>query len=415
MDKLENIGRLARSSSRILEKASSENKNKALVAAASLLEEKNAIILNANQLDIESAKNMGIQGAMLERLELSDYKIQLMADGLRSLSKLDDPIGKISWLKTQPNGLKIGQKRVPLGVIGMIYESRPNVTVDVFGLCLKTSNSVILRGGKEAIESNKAIVSILKEALKNSDLPSDVLQLIEDTSRESAFALMRLNKYLDVLIPRGGNALIQSVIENSTVPVIETGVGNCHIYVDENADQEMAISILINAKTQRPGVCNAAESLLIHESIAHEFLPKVGKKLNEHKVEIRGDTLVCQILPFAKKAKDEDWGQEYLDLIISVKIVKSIDDAILHINQYGTRHSEAIITNDNDHAQKFLEEIDAAAVYVNASTRFTDGYEFGFGAEMGISTQKLHARGPMGLKELTTIKYIIYGKGQIRL
>jgi glutamate-5-semialdehyde dehydrogenase len=280
---------------------------------------------------------------------------------------------------------------------------------------LKTGNAVILRGGKEAIESNKAIVSILKESLKNSDMPSDALQLIEDTTRESAFGLMKLNKYLDVLIPRGGTALIQSVIENSTVPVIETGIGNCHVYVDDKADQEMALAIVINAKTQRPGVCNAAESLLIHENIADEFLPKIGKALQENKVEIRADEDVMRMLPYARKANEEDWGREYLDLIISVKLVKSLDDAIGHINQYGTRHSEAIITNDKEHAQKFLEEIDAAAVYVNASTRFTDGYEFGFGAEVGISTQKLHARGPMGLKELTTIKYIIYGNGQIRL
>jgi glutamate-5-semialdehyde dehydrogenase len=337
-----------------------------------------------------------------------------MAEGLRSLALLEDPIGEVIWMKKRPNGLLIGQKRVPLGVIGIIYESRPNVTVDIFGICLKTSNAVILRGGKEAIESNKTIVSILKQSMKKSDLPEDALQLIEDTSRESAFGLMKLNKYLDVLIPRGGAALIQSVIENSTVPVIETGVGNCHVYVDENADLKMAVAVVINAKIQRPGVCNAAESLLVHKSIADKFLPLVGKELNENKVEIRGDKKVIQALPFAVKANDEDWGREYLDLIISAKVVNSLDDAIRHINQYGTRHSEAIITNNYANAQKFLEEVDAAAVYVNASTRFTDGYEFGFGAEVGISTQKLHARGPMGLKELTTIKYIIYGNGQIR-
>lgn len=414
MEELDNKGKLARSAARLLEKVSSEAKNSALNTAASMLIEKSSAILKSNQEDIHLAKISGIKGAMIERLELTRQKIDIMAESLKSLALLEDPIGEVIWMKKRPNGLMIGQKRVPLGVIGIIYESRPNVTADVFGVCLKTSNAVILRGGKEAIESNKAIVSILKESLKISGLPTESLQLIEDTSRKSAFGLMKLNKYLDVLIPRGGPALIQSVVENSTVPVIETGVGNCHIYVDEMADQEMALDVIINAKTQRPGVCNAAESLLIHKKIADEFLPKIGKKLNENKVEIRGDSKVIQLLPFAKKADEEDWGKEYLDLIISIKVINSLDEAINHINQYGTRHSDAIITNNYSNAQKFLEEIDAAAVYVNASTRFTDGYEFGFGAEVGISTQKLHARGPMGLKELTTIKYIIYGNGQIR-
>ena len=414
MEELEIKGKLAHNASRLLEKLSSESKNTALTSAASLLIEKSAVILQANQLDVQLAKMKGLKGAILERLELTQHKIQLMAEGLKSLSFLEDPIGEVIWMKKRPNGLVIGQKRVPLGVIGIIYESRPNVTVDVFGICFKTSNAVILRGGKESIESNKAIVSVIKESLKSLNLPSDAVQLIEDTSRESAFGLMKLNKYVDVLIPRGGAELIQSVVENSTVPVIETGIGNCHIYVDEKADLEMALNIIINAKTQRAGVCNAAESLLIHENVAEGFLPEIGKKLREYKVEIRGDKEVIRILPFAIKASEEDWGKEYLDLIISVKVVKSLDDAINHINQYGTHHSEAIITNDYANAQKFLEETDAAAVYVNASTRFTDGYEFGFGAEVGISTQKLHARGPMGLKELTTIKYIIYGNGQVR-
>jgi glutamate-5-semialdehyde dehydrogenase len=347
MEELEIKGKLARNASRLLEKVSSERKNDALKAAALLLIKMSNSILNANKLDIQAAKTAGIKGALLERLELSEQKIKLMADGLDSLAALEDPIGEVSWMKEQPNGLKIGQKRVPLGVIGIIYESRPNVTVDVFGLCLKTSNAVMLRGGKEAIESNKAIVSILKESLKKSDLPSDALQLIENTSRESAYGMMKLNKYLDVLIPRGGADLIKSVIENSTVPVIETGVGNCHIYVDEKADQEMATAVIINAKTQRPGVCNSAESLLIHESIANEFLPKIGKELSRNNVEIRGDQQVIQLLPFAHKASEEDWGKEYLDLIISVKVVRSLDEAISHINQYGTRHSEAIITNDD--------------------------------------------------------------------
>jgi glutamate-5-semialdehyde dehydrogenase len=414
MEELEIKGKLARAASRLLEKASTEGKNNALKKAATLLLDRSAFILNANKLDLSAAKNSGIKGALLERLELTRQKIDIMAEGLNSLALLPDPIGEISWLDKRPNGLRIGQKRVPFGVIGIIYESRPNVTADVFGLCLKTANAVVLRGGKEAIESNKAIVSVLKEALADSQLPEDALQLIENTSRESAYGLMKLNKYLDVLIPRGGAALIQSVIENSTVPVIETGVGNCHIYVDDKADLDMALAILINAKTQRPGVCNAAESLLVHKNVAKEFIPDAGLALRNNKVEIRGDELVVQMLPFAIKANEEDWGKEYLDLIISMKIVGSLDEAITHINQYGTRHSEAIITTDEANAKKFLQEIDAAVVYVNASTRFTDGYEFGFGAEVGISTQKLHARGPMGLKELTTIKYIIYGNGQIR-
>jgi len=414
MEELELKGKSARAASRLLEKISTDGKNIALKQAASLLLENSILILTANKLDLKLAIDSGIKGAMLERLELTEQKIKIMAEGLVSLALLPNPIGEISWLKEQPNGLKIGQKRVPFGVIGIIYESRPNVTVDVFGLCLKTGNAVMLRGGKEAIESNKAIVSVLKKALIRSGLPADALQLIENTSRESAFGLMKLNKYLDVLIPRGGAALIQSVIENSTVPVIETGVGNCHIYVDDKADLDMALEVLINAKTQRPGVCNAAESLLIHKDVAAEFIPRAGKELSKNHVEIRGDRNVLDMLPYALQATEEDWGKEYLDLIISVKVVNSLDEAINHINQYGTRHSEAIITRDEEHANKFLEEIDAAAVYVNASTRFTDGYEFGFGAEVGISTQKLHARGPMGLKELTTIKYIIRGNGQIR-
>jgi glutamate-5-semialdehyde dehydrogenase len=317
-------------------------------------------------------------------------------------------------MRKRPNGLVIGQKRVPMGVIGIIYESRPNVTADVFGLCLKTGNAAILRGGKEAYASNRAITDIIQKVLAEEGFPAECLQLVENTSRDSAVALMQLDQYLDLLIPRGGAGLIRAVVENSHVPVIETGVGNCHIYVDESADLDKAVAITVNAKIQRPGVCNAVESLLAHEKIASEFLPRVGAELLRHKVEIRGDKAVCQLIDAAKPARDEDWETEFLDLIISAAVVPSMDDAINHIQQYGTGHSEAIITENYTRAQAFLNKVDAAAVYVNASTRFTDGFEFGFGAEIGISTQKLHARGPMGLKELTSTKYIIYGDGQVR-
>lgn len=337
-----------------------------------------------------------------------------MATGLEQIVTLEDPIGEVISMWKRPNGLRIGQRRVPLGVVGMIYEARPNVTVDVFGLCVKTGNASILRGGKEAFSSNMALIKVLRSSLIEAGLPGDSVQLVEDTSRDSAVALMKLNKYLDILIPRGGAGLIKTVIENSTVPVIETGVGNCHVYIDSFADPEKAVEITFNAKTHRPGVCNAAESLLIHSSVAETILPAVGKRLQEKNVEIRGDKKTLKILKYAIPATEEDWGTEYLDYIISVKVVNSVDEAIDHINIYGTRHSEAIITENYTNAQKFLDQVDAAAVYVNASTRFTDGFEFGFGAEIGISTQKLHARGPMGLKALTSIKYIIYGDGQIR-
>ncbi|MBQ1240391.1 MAG: glutamate-5-semialdehyde dehydrogenase, partial [Lachnospiraceae bacterium] len=317
-------------------------------------------------------------------------------------------------MKQRPNGMMVGQKRVPLGVIGIIYEARPNVTADAFALCFKTGNAVILRGGSDAIHSNQAIVDVIRDGLRKCGIPEDAIQLLSDTSRETATEFMRLNGYLDVLIPRGGAGLIRSVVQNSTVPVIETGTGNCHIYVDETADFDMALDILFNAKTQRIGVCNACESTLIHRSIAKDFLPMMKKRLDEKQVEIRADEEACAIIPEFVKATEEDWGTEYLDYIMSCKIVDSVDEAIDHINKYNTGHSEAIITSDYDNAQKFLNEVDAAAVYVNASTRFTDGFEFGFGAEIGISTQKLHARGPMGLLALTSTKYIIYGNGQIR-
>jgi glutamate-5-semialdehyde dehydrogenase len=350
----------------------------------------------------------------MDRLLLTADRIKSMAEGLRQIALLEDPVGEVLSMKKRPNGLSIGQKRVPMGVIGIIYESRPNVTADVFGLCLKTGNAAILRGGKEAYNSNLSITRLIQEVLEQQKFPAECLQLVENTTRESAVALMKLEEYLDLLIPRGGAGLIRAVVENSHVPVIETGVGNCHIYVDESADPEQAVAITVNAKTQRPGVCNAAESLLVHKSVADKVLPRIGEELGKHNVEIRGDEKVCNILDTAVAASEEDWGTEFLDLIISAKVVSGMEEAIQHIGKYGSGHSEAILTEDYSNSQEFLNRVDAAAVYVNASTRFTDGFEFGFGAEIGISTQKLHARGPMGLKELTSTKYIIYGDGQIR-
>jgi len=337
-----------------------------------------------------------------------------MAEGLREIVQLEDPIGEIEEMKKRPNGLLIGKKRVPLGVVGVIYESRPNVTADVAGLCIKTGNVCVLRGGKEAFQSNNVIVKIFHEAIEGCDLNPHMVQLVQNTTRESAVAMMKLNDYLDILIPRGGAGLIQAVVQNSTVPVIETGVGNCHIYVDDAADLEKAVAIVYNAKTHRPGVCNAAESLLVHQKVATEVLPAIGNSLKKGNVEIRGDETTCRIIAEAKPAVEEDWAREYLDLVISSKVVGSVEEAVDHINKYGSGHSESIVTDNYSHAQYFLDRVDAAAVYVNASTRFTDGFEFGYGAEIGISTQKLHARGPMGLRELTTNKYIIYGSGQIR-
>ena len=371
-------------------------------------------LLSENEKDMEVAREQGMSEALQDRLRLTEARIEAMAEGLRQIAGLLDPIGEVLSMKNRPNGLRIGKKRVPLGVVGIIYESRPNVTADAFGLCFKTGNAVILRGGSDAINSNKAIVQVIKAGLRKARLSQDLILLVEDTSRAVATEMMRLHEYIDVLIPRGGAGLISTVVQNSTVPVIETGTGNCHIYVDESADVVMAAEIIENAKTQRLGVCNACESLVIHENVLEQALPGIVKRLNNHQVEIRGDEkarAVCtEILP----ASEEDWGMEYLDAIISVKTVASLDEAIRHINRYNTGHSESIITKDYDSALRFQDEIDAAAVYVNASTRFTDGFEFGFGAEIGISTQKLHARGPMGLEALTTTKYIIFGNGQIR-
>ncbi|HHY92929.1 MAG TPA: glutamate-5-semialdehyde dehydrogenase, partial [Firmicutes bacterium] len=371
-------------------------------------------ILAANQEDVDAGRGKGLSAALLDRLSLNPGRLRGMAEGLKVVQALPDPIGEVVAMWKRPNGLRIGQVRVPLGVIGIIYEARPNVTVDAAGLALKAGNAVILRGGSEAINSNKAIVKVLRTAVAAAGLPEDCIQLIEDTSRAAATALMKLNAYLDVLIPRGGAGLIRAVVENATVPVIETGVGNCHVYVDASADQTMARRIVLNAKCSRPGVCNAIENLLVDEAIADEFVPLVVRDLTDAGVEVRGCPRTLALCPEVKAATAEDWGTEYLDYIIALKVVAGLEEAIQHINTFGTHHSEAIVTENYSHAQRFLEEVDAAAVYVNASTRFTDGFEFGFGAEMGISTQKLHARGPMGLKELTTIKYIIYGNGQIR-
>ena len=411
---LNEIGGQARAVSRILNSLGSREKNIGLEEAARALLEGEDEILAANEADYEMARQKGMSQGLLDRLRLTPARVQSMADGLLKVASLEDPVGEVISMKLRPNGLKIGQKRVPLGVIGMIYEARPNVTADAFGLCFKSGNAVILKGGSDAGESNKAIVRWIRTGLVRAGLPEDAVQLIEDASRETTRELMRLNQYVDVLIPRGGAGLIRTVVENSTVPVIQTGTGNCHIFVDESADFHMALDIIFNAKTQRIGVCNACESLVVHRKIAADFLPLLRKKLEEKQVEIRADEAARAIEPSFKPAEPEDWGTEYLDYILSLKLVDSLDEAIRHINTYNTGHSEAIITSDYFNAQKFLDEVDAAAVYVNASTRFTDGEEFGFGAEIGISTQKLHARGPMGLKELTTTKYIIYGDGQIR-
>ncbi|MGN2370322.1 glutamate-5-semialdehyde dehydrogenase [Clostridium cagae] len=407
-------GERAKEASYVLMNATTSEKNDALIKMGQKLLENKEYIIAENKKDLENAMLKGTSKAMLDRLYLDEKRLEDMADGLNQLVNLNDPIGEVITMWKRPNGLQIGKQRVPMGVIGIIYEARPNVTCDAAGLCLKAGNAVILRGGSEAINSNKAIVKALCEGIKESGLPEYSLQLIENTSREIANEMMRLNEYIDVLIPRGGAGLIQAVVKNATVPVIETGVGNCHVYVDEESDFKMAEDIIINAKTSRPAVCNAEEKLLVNEKIAEEFLPKIISVLREKNVEVRGDSSVMKIVDDVKEATDEDWGKEYLDFIIGIKIVNNIDEAIKHINKYGSGHSEAIITNNYQNSQKFLQRVDAAAVYVNASTRFTDGCEFGFGAEIGISTQKLHARGPMGLNELTTTKYIIYGNGQIR-
>ncbi len=408
------IGARSKAAQRILAKAGGAVIDKALNAVAAALEKNSQYILEENAKDIRAARDAGISEAMIDRLTLTQTRISGMADGMRQVAASENPVGKVLWGETKPNGLKIEKICVPIGVIAVIFEARPNVTADAAAICLKAGNSVILKGGKEAINSNKAVAAVMRNALAQSGLPEDCIILIENISREAATELMRLNGYVDLLIPRGGAGLIRSVVENATVPVIETGVGNCHIYVDKDADLDMAANIVANAKASRVSVCNACEGLLIHRDIAEMALIAIGDKLQEKNVEIRGDEAVCEILPYAIAATDEDWATEYLDYKISVKVVDGIDDAIAHISKYGTSHSEAIITDSYAAAEKFKAEVDAAAVYVNASTRFTDGGEFGFGAEIGISTQKLHARGPLGIAHMVSSKYVISGNGQIR-
>ena len=411
---LEQIGQKAKEAEPLLRVMNGEKKNQVLLRAAEYLVKDTEFILSANETDMENGRERGMKEGLLDRLKLTEERIEGMAEGLRQIAALPDPIGGVISEWTPENVLDIRKVRVPLGVIGIIYEARPNVTADAFGLCFKTGNPVVLRGGSDAVHSNLAIVEVLQKALTDCGCPASAIQLLEDTSRETAAAFMKLNRYIDVLIPRGSAGLIATVVNNSTIPVIETGSGNCHIYVDEDADLQMAADIVYNAKTQRIGVCNACESLVVHRKVKDAFLPMLARKLSEKQVELRGDEAAREAVPSMKEASAEDWGTEYLDYILSVKTVDSLDEAIAHINRYNTGHSEAIITENKEHAEKFLQEVDAAAVYVNASTRFTDGFEFGFGAEIGISTQKLHARGPMGLTALTTTKYIIYGNGQVR-
>lgn len=407
-------GKSAKAASYALMTMCQEKKAEALLTIADILVKNTDRILAENRKDLEILKRNPAKASFADRLMLTEERIAQMADGVRQVSMLPDPVGEITDMVKRPNGLMIGKKRVPLGVIGIIYEARPNVTVDAAALCIKTSNACILRGGSEAINSNKALVDIMNSALESVGFPTGCVSLVEDTSRENAAAMMRLNEYIDVLIPRGGAGLIQTVVNTATVPVIETGTGNCHIYVEKSADFEMAKKITVNAKTSRPSVCNAAESLLVDEEIAPDVLPIIADGLKPFNVELRGCEKTCKILPQAALASEEDYYTEYNDFILSVKIVSGIEEAVAHINRCGTKHSETIVTENYSASQRFLDEIDAAAVYVNASTRFTDGFEFGFGAEIGISTQKLHARGPLGLKELTTCKYIIYGNGQVR-
>lgn len=414
MSELQQKGKLAKQAARILTTASPAMKNKALEQMAQALVDAAGPIIEQNKLDLDNAREKGTSQAMLDRLALTPERISQMAEGIRQIAALNDPIGKMDEVSMRPNGLQIGRKRVPLGVIGIIYEARPNVTADAAALTLKTSNAVILRGGSEAIHSNKIIVDTMNQAILAAGLPEGTLQLVEDTRRETAVELMRLNEYVDVLIPRGGGGLIRTVVENSTVPVIQTGVGNCHTYVDDTADLDMAVKIAVNAKCSRPAVCNAMETLLVSRRIAPEFLPKLAAALEEYQVELRGCPETCRLLACAVPSSEEDYATEFLDYILAVRVVDGLEQAMEHIANYSSLHSEAIVTNSYENSQRFLNEVDAAAVYVNASTRFTDGFEFGFGAEIGISTQKMHARGPMGLEALTTVKYVVYGSGQIR-
>lgn len=415
MTYIETLGAKAKAAEHAAASASAKLKNEALKSIADALIQNTSLIIEKNKLDLDNAVKNGMSVSMQDRLMLNEKRISDIASSVLKLIEAEDLIGSVDYGVIRPNGLKICKTRVPLGVIGIIFESRPNVTVDAATLCLKAGNTVILKGGKEAINSNKCLADVMSAAVEKAGLPADVIQLVEDTSREAAAELMKLNKYLDVLIPRGGAGLINAVVNQATVPVIETGTGNCHVYVDESADIQMAADIVNNGKTQRPSVCNAVESLLVHKNIAEAALPVIKSKLDEHNVEIRGCKKTAEILgDCVTLASDDDYATEFLDFIISVKVVDSIEEAIEHIQKYSTRHSECIVTKSLENAEKFQREVDAAAVYVNASTRFTDGGEFGFGAEIGISTQKLHARGPMGLRELTTVKYLINGNGQIR-
>ncbi|MCM1091117.1 MAG: glutamate-5-semialdehyde dehydrogenase [Muribaculum sp.] len=414
MTDLVQMGQKAEAAKYLLQKTTTEKKNQVLRRAADLLVARQAELLSANGEDIAAGEANGMREGMLDRLRLTQERIKAMAEGLLQIAELPDCVGEVLERFDRPNGLHIEKRRVPIGVIGIIYESRPNVTADAFGLCFKTGNAVILKGGSDALRSNVAITNVLRAALLECGVTEDAVQLIADTNRSVTAEFMRLNRYVDVLIPRGGAGLIRSVVEDSTIPVIETGTGNCHVYVDKTADLDMAVEIIYNAKTQRIGVCNACESLVIHEAVKEAFLPKLAERLRTKNVEMRGDSTVCEILPDCVPATEEDYGKEYLDYIISMKVVGSVEEAIAHINKYNTKHSECIVTADAKAAEQFLNEVDAACVYVNASTRFTDGYEFGFGAEIGISTQKLHARGPMGLKELTSYKYTVEGNGQVR-
>lgn len=411
---IQTLGQQAKEAEIQIAQLSTKVKNEILIKSAKALLDNCQNILDINKEDVEKAKTSGVKDAFIDRLTLTEKRISDMADGLRQIASLNDPVGEFLYGKTLPNGLIIQQKRVPLGVIAIIFESRPNVTADAFGLCLKSGNAVILRGGKEAIKTNIAIVNIFKNVLKECGINENAVQIVENTSHEIANELMKAHEYIDVLIPRGSARLINTVINNSTVPCIQTGVGNCHIFVDESAKLDDAVNIIVNAKTQRPGVCNAVETLLIHKNVASSVLPNIGKELQSRNVEIRGDETVRQYITNSIPATEEDWATEYEDYIVAIKVVEDLDEVIKHIAKYGTKHSESIITENYSNAQRFLNEVDAAAVYVNASTRFTDGGQFGFGAEIGISTQKLHARGPMGLKELTTTKYVIMGNGQVR-
>lgn len=413
-EELQLKGNAARAAAFKLACIDTETKNSALLAIADAIEKEKEFIIEENKKDIESAKAKGTRQAMIDRLTLTEERITGIADGVRNVAELNDPIGEIVKSWERPNGLKISEKRVPMGVIAIIYEARPNVTVDAAVLCLKSSNAVILRGGSEAINSNIALMKVMQNAAYGAGVPGGALNLIEDIKRETATQLMKMNGYVDLLIPRGGASLIRSVVENATVPVVETAAGNCHVYVDGDCNFDMAVDIVLNAKVSRPSVCNAAETLLVDKKIAKDFLPIVSDALMKNNVELRGCEECRKIVPQMTEATEDDWYREYNDYIMAVKIVDGADEAIEHINKYNTKHSEAIVTDNKETAEKFLNEVDAAAVYVNASTRFTDGFEFGFGAEIGISTQKMHARGPMGLEQLTSVKYIIHGDGQVR-